>query len=256
MSILLGENLVVYRGGRPVLHGINLSLRTDEAVALIGPNGVGKTSLLLALQGLLPLAAGHVRLDGRDVHAMPPRRRAMFAAYAPQSLERIADLTVSEVVAGGRYSHRSLLAAPSQADRAAVQEALERCGLTRLADRSLRRVSAGERQKALLAAALAQDAQTLFLDEPTAALDPAYQIELVQILRDWRARGRGVVAVSHDLHFPAAVAQRVIALKDGRIAADGPCAAVLSPTTLEAVFGAEFETFRGAGNNPVVLPRY
>ncbi len=229
--------LVVRRGPRVVLSEITLSIDSAACVSLIGPNGSGKTTLLLALAGLLEPARGVVRVRGADLRGYSAAERARLFAYVPQTLERTPAFRVREVVAGGRYAHSAPLRPLSRADETAVQNALARCGLEALADRPLDGISGGERQKTLIAAAIAQDAQMLFLDEPNTALDPAYQRELVQILQRWREAGRGVLLVSHDLQLPAALGGRVIALRAGQVVADGPAEQVLAPETLGAVYG-------------------
>ncbi len=233
--------VTVVRSGRPVLSGIDLNLRADECVCLVGPNGAGKTTLMLTMLGLLPPSRGTVLVNLEPIQRLSARSRARLAAYVPQHLEYLPTFRVGEVVAGGRFPHTGFLGRFSDVDRAAVRGALERCGLTRLAERRLDTVSGGERRKTLLAAAIAQDPQMLFLDEPNTALDPAYQIELVRILRQWIAGGRGLLVVSHDLQLPAALGGRVIALRAGRIVADGQCDRLLNPTTLENLYGARFE---------------
>ncbi len=248
--------LRVQRGGRTVLHDISLTLDGRECVALVGPNGSGKTTLLLALLGLLTPAGGQVRLDGRTMHRIPARRRARFAAYVPQRLERVPALRVADAVALGRYPHLGTVGRATEVDAAAVRSALDRCGLTALAARPLTVLSGGERQKTLLAAAIAQDAQMLFLDEPNTALDPAYQLELVRVLRQWHANGRGVLVISHDLQLPAALGGRVIALRAGRVVADGPAGEVLDATTLERIYDAPFGVARTLGGATIVLPAW
>ncbi|MFH1748182.1 MAG: ABC transporter ATP-binding protein, partial [Planctomycetota bacterium] len=173
-------DLCVSRGGRRVIHNVNLSLRADECVSLIGPNGAGKTTLLLALMGYLPPVAGRVELDGRAMRKLSARRRGRFASYVPQTVERIPAFTVHDVVSGGRFPHAAPLSPLGPADRAAVADALRLCGLEDLAQRPVNALSGGERQKTLIAAAIAQDAQVMFLDEPSTALDPGVQLELVQ----------------------------------------------------------------------------
>lgn len=250
------RDAAVARGGRVVLRGVNLTIRGDERVAIIGPNGAGKSSLLLALLGLIAPASGTIRVEGRDVARLPPRLRGRLAAYVPQVVERIPAFTVCDVVAGGRFAHLPPLGALSREDWDAVWTAIDRCGLRALADRPINEVSGGERQKALLAAAFAQDAKLLLLDEPTTALDPAVQIELVDLLRSWHAAGRGLVVVSHDLHLPAALEARVVALRDGVVVADGPAAKVLRPDRLAAFYGGAFEAARTESGDEIVVPRW
>lgn len=248
--------LCVARGGRPVLHGVDLTLRDGECVALIGPNGSGKTTLLLTLLGLLRPASGSVRVDGRELAGLPPRVRGRFAAYVPQTVERLPGFTIYDVVAAGRYPHVAPLRPLSAADRRQVADALHTCGLAELAERRIDAVSGGERQKALIAAAVAQDAQVMFLDEPNTALDPAHQIELVRLLRRWHTCGRALVVISHDLQLPVALGGRVIALRGGRVVADGPAEKVLTPGRLAEVYGAAFEPAATTDGRQVVLPNW
>jgi iron complex transport system ATP-binding protein len=250
------ERLSVARGGRVVLHDINTRFRSGECVALIGPNGSGKTTLMLALLGLLPPASGHVRINERDVVNLPARVRGRFASYVPQTVERIPAFSVYEVVAAGRFPHVSPLRPLAHADVQQVDRALETCGLTQLAQRRIDAVSGGERQKALIAAAIAQDAQVMFLDEPNTALDPAYQVDLVRLLRAWHARGRGLVLISHDLQLPAALGGRVVALREGQVVADGDAAEVLTPDRLAEVYDASFEVATTAEGRRVILPNW
>jgi iron complex transport system ATP-binding protein len=250
------EQLNVARGGRMVLHDVTVEFRTGECVSLIGPNGSGKTTLMLALLGLLPSASGSVRIDGREVTRLPARVRGRFASYVPQTVERIPGFSVYEVVAAGRFPHVSPLRPLSQGDSEHVQRALEMCGLTALSDRRINAVSGGERQKALIAAAVAQDAQIMFLDEPNTALDPAYQIDLVGLLRAWHRHGRGLILISHDLQLPAALGGRVLALREGRIVADGNAEEILIPDRLAKVYHAAFELAETPDGRRIVLPNW
>jgi iron complex transport system ATP-binding protein len=255
-ATLCAQGLTIRRGGRAVLSDVDLRIAAGECVAIIGPNGAGKTTLLLGLLGLLAPARGAVQLDGRAVQHVAPRTRARFAGYVPQSLAQTPALAVRDVIAGGRYAHTGLWQRWRAADEAAVTAALARCGLTALAERALNTLSGGERQKTLIAAAMAQDAQMLFLDEPNAALDPAYQLELVGILRGWLADGGGIVLVSHDLHLPAALGGRVVALRAGRIAADGPAPSILTADTLARIYEARFGVATTAEGHIIVMPEW
>ncbi|MBU0637740.1 MAG: ABC transporter ATP-binding protein [Planctomycetes bacterium] len=248
------QDLSVRRGQSTVLHDITLTLRADECLSLIGPNGSGKTTLMLTLLGLLRPACGRVLLDEADMHALPARVRGRFAAYVPQVVERIPAFTVREVVAGGRYPHVAPLQPLGPVDQAAVQAALDQCRLADLATRPVNALSGGERQKTLIAAAIAQDAQIMFLDEPNTALDPAYQVELVALLQRWSAAGRGLVLISHDLQLPAAFGGRVVALHEGRVAADGPVAGILEPARLEQIYQTTFETAVTTAGRKLVVP--
>jgi iron complex transport system ATP-binding protein len=253
---LVCERLRVDRGGRTVLREIDVEFRSGECVSLIGPNGSGKTTLMMALLGLLPPTSGSVRVSDRDVRELSARVRGRFASYVPQTIERIPAFSVREVVASGRFPHVSPLRPLSQRDHERVEQALAACGLAELADRRANAVSGGERQKALIAAAVAQDAQVMFLDEPNTALDPAYQLELAGLLRGWHDRGRALVLISHDLQLPAVLGGRVVALREGRVVADGEAGEVLTPELLGEVYGAVFEVAETPAGRRVVMPSW
>lgn len=254
---LVVRDLHVRRAGRPVLRGVSLDFSSADVLSIIGPNGAGKTTLLLTLLGLIPPDAGQMTVEWQSGSAslasLTTRQRAGLAAYVPQSLTHVPDFSVYEAVATGRYPHVAAFRALNASDHAAVAGALERCALTDLAQRDLQSLSGGERQKTLLAAALAQDAQTIFLDEPTTALDPAYQVELTRWLHDWHASGRGALLVSHDLNLPLRLGGRVLALRDGVVAADGLASEVLTPERLRPVFGVEFDRLTLPGGGSVVV---
>lgn len=255
-SVLRGTQLAVRRGGALVLQDADFALAGGECVSIVGPNGSGKTTLMLALLGLLPRAGGTVTFAGRDVGALTARERGCIAGYVPQGLGPLPAFTVYDVVAGGRYVHTAKRHTLSPADQAAIQAALETCGLTALATRPITGLSGGERQKAFLAAALAQDAWALALDEPNTALDPGYQLELVRILRDWTARGRALLVVSHDLQLPAALGGRIVALRGGRIVADGPADEILTVPRLTEIYGAQFGVVSTSDGRELVLPQW
>lgn len=244
-----------------MLTDVSFALRSGECLSIIGPNGSGKTTLLLTLLGLLRPQSGRIALQvgagqPQPIGRLAPRQRAAWAALAPQTLEALPAFRVIDVVAAGRHPHVPPLRALSRADEACIRAALQRCGIEALALRPVNAISAGERQKVLLAAALAQDPQVLFLDEPNTALDPAHQGDLLRLLREWHAGGRALVLVSHDLHFPALLGGRVIALRDGQVATDGDVSQVLQPDVLRSVYGAEFEEVTTADARRLVIPRW
>ncbi len=226
----------VLRGGRLVLRGVSLALLPGEALALIGPNAAGKSTLLRALAGLLPPSAGEVRLDGRPLaswsRAAVARRVALVAAEDEAS-ERLA---VVDRVALGRYPHRGPLSRFTNADQAAVARALRLTQIEHLARRPLGTLSAGERQRAQLARGLAQEPALLLLDEPAAHLDVRHQLHLFRVLDEVRQQGVAVLAVIHDLQR-AAWAPRVVLLDEGRITADGTPAEVIESEAAARAFG-------------------
>ena len=248
------ERLCVARGGRMILHDLDVAFTSGECVSLIGPNGSGKTTLMMTLLGLLTPAGGTVRVNNHDLSTLSARIRGRFAAYVPQTVERIPAFTVYDVVASGRFPHVSPLQPLTLTDHGHIEQALEVCGLTSLADRRADSISGGERQKALIAAAIAQDSQVMLLDEPNTALDPGYQIELVGLLRNWYARGRSLVLISHDLQLPMALEGRVIALREGRIVADGPTEDILTPNRLAEVYDTGFELCQTSSGRRLIAP--
>lgn len=253
---LRAERLCVDRGRRRVLWDVSFELHGGECLSIIGPNGAGKTTLLLAVLGLLRPAAGGVWLGGQRVDRMPARQRARFAALVPQALEHVPPFTVRQLVADGRHAHLPPWAPPGAGDLRAIEQALATCGVAGLADRRVDQLSGGERQKTLLAAALAQEPQLLVLDEPTTALDPAYRVELVRILRGYHASGGALLVVSHELELPMLLGGRALALRDGRVVADDAVTAVLEPQRLHELYGARFAVARTASGAAFVMPDY
>lgn len=252
-SVVAREIRAGYRD-REVLRGVDLVAQAGEVVALIGPNGAGKSTLLRVLGGLLPPASGSVTIDGVDVTALDRRSIARHIAVVPQVFETLFPFTVREIVALGRTSRLGPLGTLGSADARAVTRALDDIGATDLADRRIDRVSGGERQRAVLAMALAQEASVLLLDEPTAHLDPAHQratLERVATLA--RLRGLAVVAVLHDLNLAAAFASRVVLLADGVVVRDGEPSDVITPELVAKVFGLGLRVLAHDGR-PYVIP--
>jgi iron complex transport system ATP-binding protein len=236
--LLQAEDVHVQRGRRTVLHGVSLHAEAGEVLAVLGPNGAGKSTLLRAVAGLLP-AEGRVRLQGRDVGALPARERARLTALVPQRSQLGARMTVRKVVDQGRYAHRGGLAGPSKGDARAVTEAMARVGVTPLADRFFTELSYGEQRRVLLARALATGAPLLLLDEPTASLDIAHALTLHRTLRGLAAEGRAVVIVLHDLNEARLVSDRALLLADGATVVQGPTPEVITAEHVAQVYGVE-----------------
>jgi iron complex transport system ATP-binding protein len=239
---------------REVLRGVDLVAHAGELVALIGPNGAGKSTLLRVLGGLLRPTAGSVAIDGVDVGALDRRAMARHIAIVPQIFETLFPFTVREIVALGRTSRLGPLGTLGSDDARAVGRALDDIGATDLADRRIDRVSGGERQRAVLAMALAQEAGVLLLDEPTAHLDPAHQrATLDRVATLARVRGLAVVAVLHDLNLAAAFASRVVLLADGAVVRDAEPGQVITAELVRSVFGPGLRVVAHDGR-PFVIP--
>ena len=234
---------------------IDLDVAAGECLIVVGPNGAGKTTLLRLLTGLLSPSAGDVAWRGTSLRSLPRRRLARHLAYVPQIRPARVPLSVEEVVLLGRYPHLGRLQlAPRPEDYAAVREALEQVGIETLRRRPVDELSGGERQSVYIAAALAQEAEVLVLDEPTTHLDPRHQREVVELLaRLARGSERTVVAATHDLTFAALVADRLVALAGGRVTAIGTPAEILRSEVLEELFGSRFRLVGDAARPIPVL---
>lgn len=240
-------------GGRTALSEVSLSVGEDSAVALLGANGSGKTTLLRILLGLARPSQGEVRLLGRPLGRWPPRALARELAYVPQVHRDAFPFTVRDVVEMGRLPHRPFLGRRSREDGEAAERAMEEMGILQLAARPYTQVSGGERQLALIARALAQGARLLVMDEPTNGLDYGNQVRLLQRITRLAGSGRTVVFSTHHPDHALAAAGRVVMLREGRIAADGPAAATVTPATLRALYGVEVRLVPVDGR-PICVP--
>lgn len=231
MSRLALNGATASLGGRLVLDAVDLTVGAGELVAVVGPNGAGKSSAIRALAGLLPLTAGHARLDGQDVGALSAPDRAARVAYLPQERRIAWNLPAIEVAAlGAPFLQGSEALASARA-------ALEEVEAGHLADRGVAEMSGGERARVLLARALATGAGALLVDEPIAGLDPEAQLMVLERLQI-RARGGQAVLVSlHDLSLAARFADRVVVLDRGKVAADAAPMQALAPEVMLDVFG-------------------
>lgn len=217
--------------------GAEIEARPGEMVAILGPNGAGKSTLLRLLLGVIEPSRGTVEFEGRPAARWAPVDRARRIGVLPQHEEPAFPVTVAELVVMGRYPHLGRWRRPGPRDRAAVRSALERCRVEDLAERSFATLSGGERQRARLARALAQAPEALALDEPTASLDVAHEMEIWEILREEAGGGRAVLLTTHHLNLAARYADRLVLLHRGRVRAAGPPRDVLTAEAVSAVYG-------------------
>ncbi|WP_051319166.1 ABC transporter ATP-binding protein [Chitinimonas koreensis] len=254
---LQGRHLRLGYGARTICPELDVRIPDGSFTVIVGPNGCGKSTLLRSLSRLLPPQAGHVYLDGRDIHGYPARAVAQRIGLLPQSASAPDGIGVAELVARGRYPHQGLLRQWSRADEAAVQAAMAATGVAELADRAVDELSGGQRQRVWVAMALAQETPLLLLDEPTTFLDIAHQIELLELFRQLnRDTGRTLIAVLHDLNHACRYASHLIAMREGRIVAEGAPAEVITAELVERVFGLPCLVIDDpVSHTPLVIPR-
>lgn len=233
-TMLATQDLGCALGKYPILNGVDLEVPEGEMMALVGPNGTGKSTLLRTLAGLLPIPSGRVLVAGRDLVKLSPLERARTLAMVGQQEETPADLRVAEVVALGLLPHRPPWSGGGRKERNAVSEALEQVSMTAYANRGFHQLSGGEQRRVLLARCLAQRTELLLLDEPTNHLDIRHQHALLRMVR---GLGRTVIAAIHDLDLAATYFDHIVVLNDGGVAADGKPSEVLTPELVGDVFG-------------------
>jgi iron complex transport system ATP-binding protein len=238
--VLSARGLSSGHGRRVVVPVLTLDVQPQTVTALVGPNGSGKSTLLMTLARVLPRCDGEVLLDGRPLGQHSSIEVARRLGVLPQTAVAPTGVTVRELVEQGRYPQLGAWAMLRRRDDAALRRALDLTGLTGHAERRLDSLSGGERQRAWIAMTLAQETGILLLDEPTTYLDVRHQIELMRLIEHLRDdHAMTVVMVLHDLNQAARYADRVIALRDGRVRADGPPEHVLTAEVLRDVFDVD-----------------
>lgn len=249
------EGVSLAFGEVPVLRSVALRVAPGEIVGLLGPNGVGKTSLLRVASGQLTPSGGKVHLDNRPMADWQPRELARRVAVVPQDLHVPFPYSAGELVLMGRTPHQSLLSLESDEDVEIATRALSRLGVMHLADRRIDELSGGERQLVLLARALAQEAPLLLLDEPTSFLDLRHRLEVLAVVAERVRDGGSALVVSHDLSLAARTCDRLVVLAEGEVAAEGTPGEVVSPELIERVYGVAADVVAGPDGTPLIAPR-
>ena len=226
------------RRGRTILDGVSLAVEPGAILGLLGPNGSGKTTLLRVLAGTIAADRGQVWINDRPVADLSQRDLARRIAVVPQETHSAFDFSAIEIVLMGRYPHLGTFELEGADDLTIARAAMAATGTAALERRRFATLSGGEKQRVVIAGALAQEADVLLLDEPTASLDVGYQLEIASLLtRLNRERGATLIVSTHDLNFAAALCTELVLIRDGRVLAQGAVDRVLTPAAIRALYG-------------------
>lgn len=254
MSAVDVQGLSYRYAEKDVLHNVALALREGLFVGIIGPNGAGKSTLLRIIGGILRNYQGRVRVFGQDLKGRKPRELARQLGYVAQEAHFSLNFTVEEIVALGRFPYLKPFQRLTREDRAAVSRALEHAGLGELRKRAINNLSSGERQRTVIARAIAGSPRLLLLDEPTSHLDLHHQYAIMSLLKSLNDRGTSVVVVNHDLNLASQYCQHLVLMNGGRIFAEGAPAAIITEEIVRRVYQVESVIVRHPDRNtPQVL---
>jgi iron complex transport system ATP-binding protein len=243
---------------KTIIHSISWSINSKEQWAIIGKNGSGKSTILKCLAGIEKKFSGSITIAGKDIREFSPKQRARYIAYIPQFANRNMPFIVSDYVMMSRYAYQGIMAAPSKADRAIVDEALALTETDTLADRRINTLSGGEQQRVFLAGGVAQKTQILLLDEPTTFLDPYHQQSIVRILQKIvRDNNTTVIAATHELNFFSSLYSNVLAIKNQRVLFSGSVEGLFSSdlSIVNELFEIPFEKVQTPSGLPMIFPK-
>lgn len=240
-----------------IVDGVSISIPKGKISVIIGANACGKSTLLKTFARLLKPMAGSILLDGKQIHTLPSRQLARTLGLLPQSPVVPEGITVFDLVSRGRFPHQTFLKGMGKKDFEAVEEALSIMGIADLANRNVDELSGGQRQRVWIAMALAQETDILLLDEPTTYLDIAYQVEILDLLTDLnKKRGSTIVMVLHDINLSARYADHIIALRGGKLIAEGPPDKVITDQLIRDVFELDCMVIQDpVSQSPFIVPR-
>ncbi|MGI5891875.1 MAG: ABC transporter ATP-binding protein [Bacillota bacterium] len=254
MNLLQVENVSFGYGEKAVLRQISFNLSQGDFLAVVGPNGCGKTTLLHTISAALKPQQGRIMMDGQDISLLSEKQISQQMAFVSQSETVIFDFSVEEVIYMGRLPHLPFWGKEGQQDELIVQKALQMTNTCHLRERLITNLSGGERQRVLIARALAQEPRLLLLDEPTSHLDILHQLELMDILQKLNHSGMTVVAALHDLNLALRFATKVLLMAEGRIIALGRPEEVLSGQNIRRVYGVEVQMLQAADGRTNIIP--
>lgn len=239
--------------GQRILHDIDVCVAPGQIHALVGPNGAGKSTLLRTIATLIPSSCGSIHVHGHHLHRLSSKERARLVSFMPQDTTIPGGYKVRDVVALGRYAHLSRFGGLRQRDVTAIDEALDIVGVTHLADRAINTLSGGQRQLVVMAKCLAQEADVMLLDEPLSALDLAFQVEMLAVLKRTADAGRTVVVVVHDLNLAARHCCHITVLREGQVHASGT-PQVLTEQLVADVYGVRAVIDTDPSGSPRITP--
>lgn len=246
------ENIKFSYGKKPILKDVSLQLNSKELLALVGPNGTGKSTLIKCINGLLEPQKGSIILDNRNIREMTRKEVAQYIGYVPQSYGNIFEITVFDMVLLGRKPHSKWRS--SREDKIFTLKSLQLLGIENLAMRNFNEISGGQQQKVIIARALAQEAEVLLFDEPTSNLDIKHQLQVMELVSNLvGCMDISLIVSVHDLNLAARYADRIVMLKEGRIVTAGKPAAVLTVDNIKLVYDVNVEVKKENGR-PYIIP--
>lgn len=256
-QVLTANKVVAGYDKKIIVNGIDVVIPSNKISVIIGANACGKSTLLKTLARLIKPESGEIALDGKQISSIPSKQLAKVLGLLPQSPIVPEGITVSDLVARGRFPYQTFLKGMGKQDYEAVEEALEIMGITELANRSVDELSGGQRQRVWIAMALAQQTDILLLDEPTTYLDITYQIEILDLLTDLnRKRGTTIVMVLHDINLSARYADYIFAVKKGNLIAQGKPSDIISEELIKQVFGLDCAVIKDpVSGSPFIVPK-
>ncbi|MES9991694.1 MAG: ABC transporter ATP-binding protein [Candidatus Thiodiazotropha sp.] len=254
MSLLTGKGLSVTRGQRPILKGVEITLHPGEMLGLIGPNGAGKSTLLRALAGVIEADAEELSLDGKALESIPHAERARRIAYLPQLSEIAWPMSVERIIELGRTPHLEPWQSVGDEDREIIERVICHTDLLDFRNRSFNTLSGGEQARVLLARAMVTEPDILLADEPVSALDPAHQLDVMNLLSQHCESGHSVIVVLHDLSLAAHYCHRLQLLHQGETLAEGSAEEVVNEKNLADAYEIELTKANGKALKPTSLP--
>ncbi len=253
---LKAKNITTGYGNNIILDSVNMAIPENKISVILGSNGSGKSTMLKTFCRLLAPKSGEITLNDKPLHCIRSKDIAKAIGLLPQDSIAPAGISVAELVTRGRFPYRKFMAPLSKEDYEAIEEALEAMNICKLADKSVDELSGGQRQRVFIALALAQQTDILFLDEPTTYLDIAYQIEILDLLKELNKKKKTtIVMVLHDINLSSKYADYIFAMKDGHLLKEGKPEDIITPETIKEIYGLDSVVITDpVSNSPMIIP--